>query len=486
MRGHIVKRSTWTFVLDRGLQPLQRCPVCRKRYWTKQKRLERCPQCQGPLEDHTQRRQEFHAGYKSKREAEEELVRALAALHSGTYVEPTKPLVAEYLLKQWLPAIASTIRPTTFLSYEGHVHRHLVPALGRLPLQQLSPARLNALYQRLLSPNGQRALFPLAVRRIHATLHRALRDAVRWNQLPRNPADGADPPRNAQEHEMKVWSVMELKKFLAAQRGSRLYPLWLTLATTGMRRGEVLGLRWEDVDLAAPTISIRQTRVMFGYEPLTSTPKTRRGKRLLALDPATTSALRDSSRRQEEELLEAGPAGNHTGYLFTRPDGEPYHPEKVSTLFRKAARKAGLPPIRLHDLRHTYATLALAGSSSQDCLRAPGTCHYRHHPIHLQSLPARPFGGGRLPGGRPCSCGLARRPGSVALPAVGGERRAQPFLTIWHTVALQTGHVPLRAGRPLARVTGAGSLGSRKSRHLRQRIWLSLCRSPRRNGFRRW
>lgn len=360
MRGHIVKRSTWTFVLDRGLQPLQRCPACRKRYWLERAPLTACPQCQGPLEDHSQRRQEFHAGYKSKREAEEELIRALAALSSGTHVQPTKLLVVEYLTNQWLPAIASTIRPTTFLSYQGHVQRHLVPALGCLPLQQLSPAHLNALYQRLLSPNGQRALSPATVRRIHATLHRALKDAVRWNQLTRNPADGADPPRNAQEQEMKVWSVMELKKFLAAERGSRLYPLWLTLATTGMRRGEVLGLRWEDVDLAAPTISIRQTRVMLGYEPLTSTPKTRRGKRLMALDPGTASALRENSRRQEEELLEAGPAGNHSGYVFTRPDGEPYHPEKVSKLFRKAARNAGLPPIRLHDLRHTYATLALS------------------------------------------------------------------------------------------------------------------------------
>ena len=249
MRGHVVKRSTWTFVLDRGLQPLQRCPACRKRYWTKQKRLERCPQCQGPLEDHTQRRQEFHAGYKSKREAEEELAKAISAITSGSYIEPSKTLVSDFLTDEWLPAIRHTIRPTTFLSYQGHVERHLVPALGRIALQQLTGAHLNAFYAKLLSESEtskRQQISPSTVRRIHATLHRAMKDAVRWNQISRSPADAADPPRAASggESEMKVWSVKDLKAFLSAQRETRLYPLWLTLATTGMRRGEVLGLRW--------------------------------------------------------------------------------------------------------------------------------------------------------------------------------------------------------------------------------------------------
>ena len=158
---------------------------------------------------------------------------------------------------------------------------------------------------------------------------------------------------------MKVWSLKELRTFLASERESRLYPLWLTLATTGMRRGEVLGLRWEDVDLEAQSLYIRQTRVMTGYEPLLSTPKTRRGKRLVALDPATTVALKENRRRQRLERLAAGCPWLKTGYVFTREDGEPYHPERVSKLFLQGAKKVGLPRIRLHDLRHTYATLAL-------------------------------------------------------------------------------------------------------------------------------
>ena len=184
---------------------------------------------------------------------------------------------------------------------------------------------------------------------------------MRWNKIPKRPAEAADPPRAAcgAENEMKVWSLEELKVFLAGERESRLYPLWLTLATTGMRRGEVLGLRWQDVDLGAEAISIRQTRVMTGYQPLLSTPKTRRGKRLVVLDPATAAALKETRCRQKEERLAAGSSWKDSGFVFAREDGEPYHPERVSTLFIQAAKRAGLPRVRLHDLRHTYATLAL-------------------------------------------------------------------------------------------------------------------------------
>ena len=363
MQGHLKKRATWEYVAELGPQPLQRCPACHKRFWIKRERLAHCPLCHGPLEETVKRRQEMKAGFASKREAQEALTKVLASISTGTYIEPSKLLLSEFLTGEWLPAIRATIRPTTFLSYKGHVERHLVPALGRIPLQQLSGAHINAFYAKLLGENGngqKRQISPSTVRRIHATLHRAMKDAVRWNQIMRSPADAADPPRSSSaDCEMKVWSAQELKAFLTAQRESRLYPLWLTLATTGMRRGEVLGLRWEDLDLEAQSISIRQTRVMTGYQPLLSTPKTRRGKRLVALDPATAAALKEDCHRQKQERLAAGSSWQRAGYVFTGKDGEPYHPERVSKLFLQAAKKAGLPRIRLHDLRHTYATLAL-------------------------------------------------------------------------------------------------------------------------------
>ena len=363
MRGHVSKRATWQFVIDRGLHPLQRCPACHKRYWLEGKRLRSCPKCQGPLEDTYARRQEFHTGYKTKREAEEELAKALTALSSGTYVEPRKILLRDYLLGEWLPAIRATVRATTFLSYEQHVTSHVIPLLGSVPLQQLTGGMLNLFYARLLAGEGggkTRPLSPSTVRRVHATLHRALKDATRWNRLARNPTDAADPPRNAGPPQMQVWNETELKRFLTSEVGSRLYPLWLVLATTGMRRGEVLGLTWEDAALAAGRLWVRKTRVMTGYEVLPSTPKTRRGRRLLYLDPATIAALTSWRLRQKKEHLALGKAWNESVVVFTEEEGEPYHPERVSTLFTQAAKRAHLRPIRLHDLRHSYATLALS------------------------------------------------------------------------------------------------------------------------------
>ena len=362
MRGSIKKRSTWQFVVDLGPQPLQRCPVCHKRYWSDQGRLKVCPRCHGPLEDRIERRQEFHTGYASKKEAEQELARVLAALACGVHVRRSHLLVGDFLLHEWLPAIRPTVRPTTYSSYESHVNHHIIPRIGSLALQQLTAAQINLLYGRLLAEPGPtgRMLSPSTVRRVHATLHRALKDAVRWGKIARNPVDGADPPRALGfDREMTVWSAGHLKTFLASQREAELYPLWLTLATTGMRRGEALGLTWKDLDLDCGHVRIQRTRITNGYETLLSAPKTRKGRRLVALDPATTAALRALRTRQIRRHLAQGASWEEGALIFVREDGQPLHPARVTKLFRAAAKKAGLPVIRLHDLRHTYATLAL-------------------------------------------------------------------------------------------------------------------------------
>lgn len=198
------------------------------------------------------------------------------------------------------------------------------------------------------------------MRRIHATIHKALADAVRWGRLARNPADQSDPPRAAAP-EMSVWTPEELRTFLDSVRSDRLFAAWLLAATTGMRRGELLGLRWADIDPDSSTARVRQIRTVARYEVVTGSPKTEKGARTISLDPATVATLRTHRIAQMEERLAVGPAHQETGDLvFTREDGSPIHPERFSAWFKQHCRRSGLPPVRLHDVRHSYVTALLA------------------------------------------------------------------------------------------------------------------------------
>ncbi len=184
------------------------------------------------------------------------MAKVISAIEEQRYVLPVRLTVQEYLQKEWLPAIEATVRETTYRSYAAHVAYHIVPALGSTQLQKLNGAMLNAFYAKLSSDGrvrGEGGLSPGTVRRVHATLHRALRDAVRWNRLSVNPADAADPPRcSAERRRLPAWSAEQLFCFLESVKDDRLYGLWHFLAMTGCRRGEALGLRWEKVDLERP------------------------------------------------------------------------------------------------------------------------------------------------------------------------------------------------------------------------------------------
>jgi integrase len=174
----------------------------------------------------------------------------------------------------------------------------------------------------------------------------------------RNPALFAPPP-TPRRGELRTWTAEELRQFLDSVRDDRLYAAWRVAALTGMRRGEVLGLRWADLDLDAGWLAVRQTLVVVENHFEISEPKTTRGHRQLALDPETIMALRSHRKNQAAERLAAGPAWTTSALVFTRQDGTPLHPEHVRRLFDRHLQRAGLPRIRFHDLRHTHATLAL-------------------------------------------------------------------------------------------------------------------------------
>lgn len=334
MRGTVIKRgTTWSVVVDLGRDAAG------------------------------QRVRRWHSGYRTRKEAERARVELLGRLDQGTYVAPTRLTLGRFLTDEWLPAKRSTVKETTLASYELHVNKHLVPALGGLALVAATAPRLNTFYADLLSAgrrDGRGGLAPKTVRNIHGTLHKALEDATRWGLLARNPAAYADPPK-APAAEMTVWSPDQVKVFLDSVRGDRLFAAWMLAATTGMRRGEVLGLRWSDVDLAAARVSVRQIRTVARYKVSTTTPKTAKGTRTLALDPATAAALRTHRAAQKAERLAWGAAyDNAADLVFAREDGSTIHPERFSRWFAQHCRRSGLPAVRLHDVRHAYVTALLS------------------------------------------------------------------------------------------------------------------------------
>jgi len=194
---------------------------------------------------------------------------------------------------------------------------------------------------------------------VHRVLRKALNDAVLWGLLARSPLLGVKPPRQAAP-EMRSWTPDEARHFLCVVEGDRLYALWVVVLATGMRRGELAGLRWADVDLDAGVLAVRRSRVSVSYLVHEADPKTRSSRRTISLDPLVIGVLRAFRRCQLEERLAWGPAWTDTGYVFTSEDGLPLHPERITVLFGRLVASAGLSKVRLHDLRHTSASLMLA------------------------------------------------------------------------------------------------------------------------------
>lgn len=307
------------------------------------------------------RKQRWHSGYRTKRDASRALTEILVSLQHGDYVEPSKQTV-EGFMSEWLNATKATVRPSTWTSYRLIVDSHIVPGLGAIPLQQLAPSMLNAFYVELLASgrrDGKGGLSARTVRYVHMILRRSLSQAVHWQRLTRNVADQADPPHPQRGQEMRTWTALELRTFFEHVSSDRFYAAFVLAGTTGMRRGEVLGLRWRDLDLDAGRAAIRQTLLSVGYAVQFSTPKTAKGRRSIALDPVTVASLREHRRRQLEERLAFGRGYGDQDLVFVREDGSPVHPEYFSERFERAEKDAGMPRIRLHDLRHTHATLAL-------------------------------------------------------------------------------------------------------------------------------
>jgi integrase len=286
-------------------------------------------------------------------------------LAKGVHKVPTKQTIGEYLSDDWLPGLAAAVaggslKPTTEDFYRTLVTQHIIPNIGGVALAHPDKPALDKLYTYLLTTpraNGQ-LLSRTTVHAVHRTLRKALSDAVRAGTLSRNAATHANAPQPVKV-EMSVWDASQLRVFAASVAEDRTYALWQLAMSTGLRRGELAGLRWEDLDLGAGRLRVVVTRTVVSYRVVDGDPKSATSKRAIGLDPGTVAALRAHKARQAAERLAWGPAWTDNGFVFVQEDGQPYHPQRLSKMFAQAARKAKLPLIRLHDLRHSYATAGL-------------------------------------------------------------------------------------------------------------------------------
>jgi integrase len=310
-------------------------------------------------DSHGKRVQKSKGGFQTRRDAQAHLTTVLEQVQSGMYIEPSRLSLEAYLRDQWLPSL--DLRPSTMSSYRDIVDGWIVPRLGGYRIGQLTPKAVADFYSGLRDAprrDGRGTISGRTAQYIATILRKALQDASRLGVIARNPAATVARPR-ARRAEMSAWTAMEVGEFLHSLDSDRLYAGWLLLAARGIRRGELLGLRWVDVDLDAGRLSIRQTLVDVRYGAQFSEPKTSKGRRVIPLDDTLVTALKAHRRRQLEERLAWGEGWVDTGLVFCREDGTAIHPQSLSQTFERLVRRANLRPIRLHDLRHTCATLSL-------------------------------------------------------------------------------------------------------------------------------
>lgn len=335
MPGSIVKRGrgSWTVIIELGRDPLT-----------------------------SKRRQMWRSVKGPKREAEALLVQLLHERDTGVERPVGRITVAEYLA-QWLRDYGvPSLAPKTLASYREIVRSHLSPALGSFDLVTLRPTHIQSLYSRLLISgrcDGQGGLSPRSVLRYHQVLHAALRQAVRWQLLIRNPADAVEPPR-APRRELPATTPEQARAVIAAADATPLGPFVRLALMTGMRRGELLGLRWSDVDLERGELHVQQTvQRITGLGMVFRQPKTRLSRRSVALSGEAVSLLRRHRLAQVEGRLLAGPAYQDANLVFATGIGTPLEPGNVLRAWGRIVTAADVAGLRIHDLRHAHATLML-------------------------------------------------------------------------------------------------------------------------------
>jgi integrase len=292
---------------------------------------------------------------KDRDEVRRKLTEAMANRDKGLVFDDENLSVGEYLDRWLSDSVRGTVRESTFSRDKYLVTKHIKPVLGRLRLKNLNALHLQGLYRERMDSG----LSASTVQKAHHVLHKALAQAVRWDLIPRNPADSVKAPTPAPK-EMNPLSAREARKLLEAARGDRLEALYVVAVHTGMRRGELLGLRWKDVDLENATVRVRRTltRVDDGKRLALGEPKTKTSRRTVGLTPRAVESLRSHRARQAQEILRAGTLYRNQDLVFAGEGGGFINPSNLrQRSFAPLLERAGLAKITFHDIRHTCASL---------------------------------------------------------------------------------------------------------------------------------
>jgi integrase len=306
------------------------------------------------------RRRKWHSYKGTKRQAQVECARLISALQAGTYLEPSKTTLAQFL-DRWLAHIKSQVSPKSHSRYSELARKNIVPLLGSTILTKLRAEAIDAAYAKALASgrrDGKGGLSPQTVTHMHRVLKKAIGQAVKWELLIRNPVDAASPPK-ANRGKMNTYDLDQTAELIEAMRPTRMLVPTLLAVLCGMRRGEIAALRWKNVDLATGQIAILESAEQVGSKVRYKTPKSGKG-RTLALSASLVEELRAHRLRQAEELLRVGTILSDDTFVVAQADGTPLQPDTLTQdWFRKLAGTS-LPRIRFHDLRHAHATHMLA------------------------------------------------------------------------------------------------------------------------------
>lgn len=303
------------------------------------------------------RRQKAIGGFKTKKEAEKALAELISKIEKGEYFEQKEMPLSEYL-KKWLAHVKHNISESTYVFYKDIINKILIPNLGNVNISKLKPIIIQNFLNEKLEEGD---LSPTTVRHYYNVLNIALNQAVKWQIIENNPCFAVTPPkkRDAIPNVLNPEQVKILLDYTKESEFSVMYiPLHLALFC-GLRRGEILGLQWDDVDFKNQVIRIRNNVVKVGNESKLTTPKTDNSIRTVAIMPETVKILKQHKKKQKEHQLLLGESYHKSNFVCTWEDGRTIRPDYLTHTLKKLLKKCNLPNIRFHDLRHTHATLLL-------------------------------------------------------------------------------------------------------------------------------